>query len=245
LVLADSIDADFHQHSFVQVTLSLQFESEFEIEIGAGSFRCAGIAIDSNVRHRLDGAGRPLLLLFMDGTSDLAASFKNRIGGRGFYEFPADTQEVIASFVLEQYPSIVDSASYGRFLTRLLQLLGVEYVQPAIADERIREVIHLLKDCKGAEHSIGLYAEQTGLSNSRLSHLFKENTGISLSGYLLLHKLQKAVYLIFNGASITEAALSAGFDSPSHFAAASKKLLGMTAKEIRKDSVFLKVSCLL
>ncbi|NQX46577.1 helix-turn-helix transcriptional regulator [Paenibacillus tritici] len=57
---------------------------------------------------------------------------------------------------------------------------------------------------------------QFGLSNSRLSHLFKENTGISLSGYMVLHKLQKATYLIFEGLSITDAAMAAGFDSPSH-----------------------------
>ncbi|WP_216857302.1 helix-turn-helix domain-containing protein [Paenibacillus tritici] len=49
-----------------------------------------------------------------------------------------------------------------------------------------------------------------------MSHLFKENTGISLSGYMVLHKLQKATYLIFEGLSITDAAMAAGFDSPSH-----------------------------
>lgn len=77
-----------------------------------------------------------------------------------------------------------------------------------------------------------------------MSHLFKENTGISLSGYMVLHKLQKATYFIFGGLTITDAAMAAGFDSPSHFAATSKQLLGMTAKDIRKDSVFLKVSSL-
>jgi len=40
--------------------------------------------------------------------------------------------------------------------------------------------------------------------------------------------------------NITDAALNAGFDSPSHFAATSKKLTGMSATNISKDSVFLK-----
>ena len=48
------------------------------------------------------------------------------------------------------------------------------------------------------------------------------------------------MYLLEND-DITDAALKSGFDSPSHFAYTSKKLTGMSAKNIRKDSVFLKV----
>ncbi|EEH97983.1 hypothetical protein PMY38_10705 [Clostridium tertium] len=40
---------------------------------------------------------------------------------------------------------------------------------------------------------------------------------------------------------LIDATLKSGFDSPSHFAYTSKKLTGMSAKNIRKDSVFLKV----
>ncbi|WP_372238253.1 helix-turn-helix domain-containing protein [Paenibacillus sp. FSL R7-0273] len=125
-----------------------------------------------------------------------------------------------------------------------MKLFGLDNVQTGISDTRIQDLITLIRDCRDSEHSVGEFANQLGLSGSRLSHLFKENTGTSLSGYIVLHKLQKAVYLIFNGAPITEAAMEAGFDSPSHFAATSKRMLGMSAREIRRDSVFLKVSCL-
>lgn len=243
LLIADTIDADMHRHSFIQVTLSLK--SAFDIEIEGKLVNCTGIVIDSNVTHCLDGEGLPLLLLLMDSTSNLAASFKRLIGGREFYEFPNGMLENAAAFVQDNYLTIVDSASYNYFLTHLLQLLGVDCVQPAAADERVIEFIQHLKNCEGTEHSVERFAKQVCLSSSRLSHLFKEGTGISLSGYIVLHKLQKAIYLVFNGVSITEAALTAGFDSPSHFAAASKRLLGMAAKDIRKDSVFLKVSSLL
>ncbi|MDZ7548901.1 helix-turn-helix transcriptional regulator, partial [Clostridium perfringens] len=78
-------------------------------------------------------------------------------------------------------------------------------------------------------------------SESRISHLFKKQIGIPLKSYIVLCNLKKAyIYLLDNG-SITDAAMKAGFDSPSHFAYTSKKLTGMSAKNIRKDSVFLKV----
>ncbi|MFC5704162.1 helix-turn-helix domain-containing protein [Cohnella faecalis] len=242
LVISNTIDAEKHWHSFLQVTISL--EDEFEIEVVGQSLSCSGIIINSNVVHRLKGAGHPLMLLLMDSTSEMAASFKRYIEDRKYYAFPPGMMKTIREFVQKEYPGVKDTDSYLSFLGQLMKLLDVEHVNTTIVDPRVREFIQLIKDCTDSEHSVSLYARQMGLSNSRLSHLFKENTGISLSGYMLLHKLQKATYFIFNGLSITDAAMAAGFDSPSHLAVTSKRLLGMTAKDIRKDSVFLKVSCL-
>lgn len=198
LAITDTIDADSHAHSYIQVSISLK--DPFEIEAGGSCFSSKGIIIDSNVRHRFNGNNNPLLFLLIDSTSICAEPFRKRLDDNQIYICPND---------------MIDS---------------------------ITEVLDLLKDCDDSEHSVDIFAQQVHLSSSRLSHLFKECTGIPLSGYLVMHKLQKAIYLIFKGISVTDAALTAGFDSPSHFAATSRRLLGMSAKDISKDSVFLKVS---
>ncbi|WP_052380699.1 helix-turn-helix domain-containing protein [Paenibacillus camerounensis] len=242
LVLSDAIDADEHAHSFVQVTFALG--GEMDIDLDGSTIHCKGIVMDSNVLHRLNGTGKPLMLLLIDGTSDIAAGFRQQIDGRGYSILQPELVDTITAFALEQSSEITDSSSYSLFFRQLMKLFRLDHVQTGVTDTRIRDLITLIRDCRDSEHSVGEYASQLGLSGSRLSHLFKDNTGTSLSGYIVLHKLQKAVYLIFNGAPITEAAMEAGFDSPSHFAATSKRMLGMAAREIRKDSVFLKVSTL-
>lgn len=242
MVVSDSIDAEEHRHSFLQVTISLT--GDFDIEVAGQGLSGPGIIIHSNVVHRLKEAGHPLMLLLIDSTSEMAASFKRVLEGQPYHVFPQGMMKGIREYVLQAYAGVQDPDSYRSFLGQLMMLLGVQQVNTTIVDPRIREFIQILKDCTDSEHSVNQYARQFGLSNSRLSHLFKENTGISLGGYMVLHKLQKATYFIFEGLSITDAAMAAGFDSPSHLAATSKQLLGMTAKDIRKDSVFLKVSCL-
>lgn len=243
LILSDTIDAETHRHSFVQAAISLT--GTFAIEVGGQEIDCAGIVIDSNTAHRLHAAGHPLLMLLIDRTSRLAAAFREGTGEAGYRLIDAERAKDAAEFVRSEQPNIRPEADgYARFLESLLQRLGVDSVRPALADSRVKELIERVRACTDSEHSIERYARELGLSASRLSHLFKENVGVSLGGYLLLHKLQKASYLIFRGASITEAALAAGFDTPSHFANTSRKLLGMTARDIRKDSVFLQVSCL-
>lgn len=242
LVHSDAIDAEAHQHSFIQVTLAL--ESPLQIEVQGQHITTEGIVINSNTAHRLQGSGQPLLLLLIDSTSNIAAAFKRYMSRQAYAHLPTLNSKEIAVYIKTQLPSVHNAASYDLFLERLMTLFNLDYTQPLVTDQRISELIQDIKNCTESEHSIRTYAEKFGLSNSRLSHLFKENTGISLSGYMLLHKLHKASYLIFEGKSITEAALAAGFDTPSHFANTSKKLLGMTAKDIRKDSVFLQVSSL-
>lgn len=131
---------------------------------------------------------------------------------------------------------------YKHFVANMFQVMGIAVHPPVIYDERVLEVMQRLEACDCIEHSIRKIAMGVAISPSRLSHIFKEQTGIPLKSYILLHMVQKAyLYLLQNG-NITDAALTAGFDSPSHFAAASKRLTGMSARDISKDSVFLKVS---
>ena len=66
------------------------------------------------------------------------------------------------------------------------------------------------------------------LSQSRLSHLFKESVGISLHRYLAWEKMRKGYVNYRKYGSITEAAMRAGFDSPSHFAATCKRMFGLS-----------------
>lgn len=242
LILSDSIDAEAHRHSFVQVAISLQ--ESFEIEAAGQPINCAGIVIDSNIGHRLHATGHPLLMLLIDRTSHLAAAFREGTGESGYRLIDADRAKAAAEFVRSEQPNIRETDGYARFLEGLLKRLDVAPVRPTLTDSRVKKLIGLIQTCTGSEHSVDRYARQLHLSASRLSHLFKDNVGISLSGYLLLHKLQKASYLILQGVGITDAAMAAGFDTPSHFANTSRKLLGMTARDIRKDSVFLQVSYL-
>lgn len=71
--------------------------------------------------------------------------------------------------------------------------------------------------------------------------MFKDETGIPLKSYIVIHKLYGAYESIFNGVNITTAALNAGFDNPSHLAYTNKMITGMSASNILKDSEFLKV----
>ena len=115
---------------------------------------------------------------------------------------------------------------------------------PIEFDQRIAMLLRMIDtcDCDETLHQVKYIAKEMSISESRLSHLFKEETGIPLKSYIVLHKLQRVYQRIFDGARFTNAAIESGFDSSSHFAFNNKKMTGMAARDIIADSRFLKVS---
>ncbi len=104
--------------------------------------------------------------------------------------------------------------------------------------DRIKNLLYEIEQCNCNTHSIASFADKVALSSSRLSHLFKEQMGMPLKSYIQFHQMQTAFLALLNGKNITEAAMLAGFDSPSHFATVTKKMMGMPASISVKNSIF-------
>jgi len=67
------------------------------------------------------------------------------------------------------------------------------------------------------------------LSESRLTHLFKEQIGISIKKYLVWNRLKQAIELYLEGKSnLTEVSLESGFFDQAHLTNSFKTVLGVT-----------------
>ncbi len=246
MVLTDAVDASFHRHLYVQLSIAL--DKEFYMEVDGTRFLCAGIVLDSQLEHGMDSNRGRQLFLLADRASGLAAclraAFLEKEGGR-YNLLSGETGRRIGQ-LLDREPELWEQAvNYPQLLSRVLELLGIvdrTAVNRRISDPRVRQTVEALRTGRLSGLTMAELARRTLLSPSRLSHLFKAETGMPLGSYMALHKLESAMQHLLEHGNATEAAMEAGFDSPSHFAAASKKILGMSATSIRRDSVFLKVS---
>ncbi len=234
------IDADSHSHLMVQISIS--FHDEFNISVAEKQFACKGIIISSNTSHTFYSSQDEQIFFLIDNTSITARQLNMQyLKGKSYYIINDELIKIVRCLIQQYYP-ILDKEDYLRFYSQLLQTLQISTYANNAMDGRIINLLTQIKKCTNTEHSLEEMAKSVHLSQSRLSHLFKKETGMRLSSYIVLHKLQKAMFDIFSGKSITEAAVMAGFDSPSHFAAVSKKTLGISARELNKDSFFLKVA---
>ena len=117
-----------------------------------------------------------------------------------------------------------------------MEVCGIENKNDRMTDERIQNVMTYLKTSDSISGDIiKRLCEEACLSESRLSHLFKEQMGIALGRYLVLEKMKKGYLHYRRTGNITDAALNAGFDSPSHFAATCKRMFGISFSEFIKS----------
>ncbi|NMS90703.1 helix-turn-helix domain-containing protein [Clostridioides difficile] len=221
-----------HQHLAKHIivslsgNLSVMFNETEKLE-------CNGIIIDSNVPHTVASKENKMLVFLIEDTSTLAKNLSK-------YQLLEHSFFVMDNLIVEQIQEIYTICqveglpqSYIDFSKKVFRLLNLNYHIMSVVDSRIQWALnHILKYTYIENKIIFEICSKLKLSQSRFSHLFKEQTGISLNSYLAFSKLRKAYEILLRGVDITTAAMEAGFSSPSHFSASSKKYLGIAASEL-------------
>ena len=237
-MLTDELGASAHSHGMIQFFLAL--DNRPDIKVGRKKLeRPVCLFVQKNVKHSVRFHDGIIFTSVIEPASDMGAFLDSLMKDNDYYLVDDEVSEKLIEYALPMIGSF-DRESYIRFLDQMYQCLGFQPVERQL-DGRIIEFLNKLEDCTCLDHSVERFAEELSVSTSRLSHLFSEQVGISLKSYLTLHQLERAYQDILEGNSITEAAMNAGFDSPSHFAATVKRLMGLPTRRTLKDSRFLKV----
>ena len=229
-----------HRHWMLQIFLSL--DSPLDLNVDGNSLSAAWVLVNTNLQHRFSAKNKTHFTMLIENTSSLAAGLQRRfLNNEHGYAIldnycPDIARQACAGFLGDR-----SAEAYRNLVQTLLDLLGIE-LKKIEYDKRIITLLKKLDECDCSQHTVEAIASEIYLSPSRLAHLFKEETGMPLKSYIVLHKLQKAYEILLEGkTSITDAAMITGFDSPSHLAATNSSLMGITARNLLKDSEFLKV----
>jgi len=99
----------------------------------------------------------------------------------------------------------------------------------------------MMKDSLGARPSVDSLANRVRLSPSRLSQLFKAETGMSPMQYLRTLRMRQAEDLLQTTfLSVKEIAFLSGASDVSHFVRDFKRHFGLTPSEFRDERLSLK-----
>ena len=225
-------DPAAHRHHAAHVIISL--DGEFFAWAGEREYRCKGLAIPSNVLHKINSNNSPMLVFLLDSSTSAAKNIKE----------PAvisdETAEIIAREYLE-FTKTGSAQAYRKFESEFSHLLGFADFRCDVKDSRIISALEYIQNNLNDNLRCGDAAKAAGLSESRFSHLFKEQTGMTFAAYLVFRRLMCGYASIIKGTSITDAALDAGFSGSSHFADVNRRVFGISAAAITKDLQFKKM----
>lgn len=240
LSVTDFNQPDLHKHWAKHVAISL--DKKIEVVVGKNKIKCSGIIINSNVVHAVSCISQKHLVFTFEEGSNIAREIDRKcLLKSDFYLLDETLVEDIKREVY-LHSMMNNTEYYYETYNTILNLLGLQRSQSYITDERIVRILELIKAKEEINNNIiSEILEMINISQSRLSHLFKEQVGVSLNSYLVMIKLKKAYKYISEGQNFTNAALTAGFDSASHFAATSKHMIGFSAKKISQECDIIEI----
>lgn len=236
-LLTDHLDAAKHSHWMLQLFLSI--EDTMDICVADKWVSCKCIIVNKNISHSFSANKKLHFSAIIEPASVIADQLNKKLHDHDYYTLNTDSITKAQQSAKELIENN-DILLYHAFIQKLYKALGIKESEKNY-DERVSEFLRLIDCCSCNVHSISSFTDRLALSPSRFSHIFREQVGVPLKSYILLHQMETAFTHLLKGKNITEAAMLSGFDSPSHFAAAAKKLMGMPAGLSLKDSEFLKV----
>lgn len=220
---------DVHAHHVLQLTLALT--GHVELESDGVCIRGEAVAIAPDAPHTFEATGLVAhLFVASDGKAGREIT-RSLCGKRSLAAIHAD---LLGDFPARLRTSFQRNADDLRALAEaLIARLAGESSRAEPLDPRIRKVIAWVAARLDQSVSLRDVTEVAGLSPGRTRHLFVEQTGLSFRTFLLWLRLVRAVELFADGASLTEAAHSAGFADSAHFSRTFRRMFGVSAATLQ------------
>ncbi len=110
--------------------------------------------------------------------------------------------------------------------------ISLGHLQTHGIDARVQNILDTIAAAPAQD--LTRLAQLAGLSNSRLSHLFKRETGLDLRSFLTSYRLERAAHLLGNAdVAVKEISYLVGYRHTASFIRAFRKSFGCTPQQYR------------
>lgn len=229
IVIVPSFDkTETHKHPFMHLFVG---QNECKIKTDKKELQGNIILIDSNVRHAVGDDSNCDFFLLIDPTSAIAEQILDKYIVDGAYH----SITLKSANIIKDVNELTDEETI-KVVEDILFDMGISTDNVLIRDERIEQIISRIISGEWIDYSVKKIAEMVFLSESRLTHLFKEQVGISLKSYILIRRMEKAYKFVTAGGKVTLAAMESGFASSAHLAYSCKTLTGISITEVLRNT---------
>ncbi|MGV2907641.1 helix-turn-helix domain-containing protein [Achromobacter sp. AGC25] len=145
--------------------------------------------------------------------------------------------------LIDRFTSNQDGAVSAAYQQQLFDVLLQELAQrehapqllPMPDDPRLQDLANTLLDTPDDNAGIDEWAQRLNMSSRTLMRRFRQETGVTLGQWRQQARLLRALEMLSRGGSVTEAALSVGYESTSAFIGSFRSAFGMTPTRYLAD----------
>ncbi|HEY3697922.1 MAG TPA: AraC family transcriptional regulator [Spongiibacteraceae bacterium] len=241
LLIGDSLEDDEHSHHALQITINLE-QSVFTLRQNESEFSVQGAVIRPNAPHHVVSSDSWRAVLLLDAQTQYAFQINQRFTGDTSIGQLLDDDLTFCREQLTDFRAQAQSIERAdTVITAIIDRLAGPVHRPETHHPRIAKALSHIHHAQGKALTLSQLASHVFLSESRLSHLFKEEIGIPIQRYLLWYKVAQTAFNIGRGMSLTDAAEEAGFADSAHFSRTFRAMFGISPSQILKRSRFVRV----
>jgi AraC-like DNA-binding protein len=239
LYVGGASDTSPHLHHAIQICVALSGRLRVRPGPDATWSRYPGAVIASNQPHQLDGSGCEVVLLYLEPETEEGRRLA--VGDRDspIQAIPPGTVRAIRDATAATRSRDVSPDAALQLCRYILAQLGARLERREALDERVRRVILSVRADPTRTWKVADLAAAAGLSGRRFRDLFAPQVGMSCRRYLLWTRLSSALGELAGGASLTEAALAAGFVDAAHLTRTFRSMVGIVPSAIAGSVSFM------
>lgn len=228
LFVGDRSETSLHSHHALELCIALD---DLGIDVSAPDGPdlrgIPGAMVRAGASHRLAIPGPKVAVLYLDPQSEVAASLQRWLEPDDIRGLPdAVVRDLRGGFrnLLESADSSLPDAEAA--CASLIGSFTEEAPRPSV-HWRVRKAMERIERELDDPPNLESLANDIGISPSRLRHMFKEQTGLPISRYVLWMRLRAALLEALEGASMAESAQEAGFSDAAHFTRTCRQMFGL------------------
>ena len=235
LYIGNSIQTKVHGHHALQIAVSTSKPFRMKLSDQWEDFHA--VVIKPDHQHECILEDKQVFFFGLDPESSEAVAIQEGyLQGAGYRSIDAAIMDPFIRLMEEELKRDCSPENISAHMKFFIEQLSGKFSPPSDIDQRLRNVIAVINNALPEKITLKELAAEAFLSESRLIHLFKEQIGIPIRVYILWNRLIHAVFAVVNGATMTEAAYTAGFADSAHFSRIFARMLGTAPTGLLKNS---------
>lgn len=203
---------------------------------GTQQLKSEGFMVRPNALHALTGKGH-VVSIFLNPETALGSELVSMLGRRDIVKLePTVTRVLIDYFNHRDNYHLSENGICQTLARSIVSDNHSQRYDVYPLDQRIARVIDLIKSSPQKSVPLKAMLKTSSLSESRLMHLFKQETGATIRKFVLWEKLQQAIKLHLAGNSLSRAAKLSGFTDGAHFNRVFVSMFGINPSSMLKKA---------
>jgi AraC-like DNA-binding protein len=196
------------------------------------------ILVGPDVLHSAKDIEKDIIIILLDPESEISLKITSKyLSNKEVAPIPVK-RDIKAINRYFKEPTIENAIKIYRSIISSLELTDNINNQK---DPRIIEAVNYIRNLEVKKASTKEIAEHVGLSEGRLTHLFKKQIGIPIRKYLVWYRINHAIFTLLNGKSLTYAAHEAEFADYAHLSRNFTAMFGYPISEFVKNIRFFTI----